>query len=199
MSIQSTINQGLSLAALLATQSHYFKSKAETRQTVKTEKDRLKKLVKTSDAINETISKDLTSDKSDSLEKAAQGFEDLAKYRGEGVDIAEKLFQAQPSAEHYELIGFEKQQSKLFSGMAEKVRQQITMKAQESLKSAQETKRQARRSFLNYMKDEPTSFGVTIGELNPKLRKAVLSEYSKSERKAIMDRKDAANEQRKAD
>jgi hypothetical protein len=65
-------------------------------------------------------------------------------------------------------------------------------RAEAALKVKQGEKRKARRSFIDYMRNEPTSFGVTVGELTPELRKTVLSEYSKKERKQIMDRKDAA-------
>ena len=63
--------------------------------------------------------------------------------------------------------------------------------AESELKAKQEEKRSSRRNFLDYMKDEPTSFGGTVGELKPEWRKAVLSAYNKKERKEIMDRKDA--------
>ena len=66
-------------------------------------------------------------------------------------------------------------------------------KAQEMLKTKQEEKRKTRRNFLDYMKDEPTSLGATFGELDPALQKKIASQYSKSARKKIMDRKDESN------
>lgn len=68
--------------------------------------------------------------------------------------------------------------------------------ATDSLTTAQEGKRKTRRNFLNYMKDEPTSLGVTFGQLDHKLQKEIAKNYSSSERKRIMDRKDAEREQK---
>lgn len=66
-------------------------------------------------------------------------------------------------------------------------------KATESLKTNQESKRNSRRNFLDYMKNEPTSLGSKFGDLDPKLQKQIAAQYTKSQRKTIMDRKDAAN------
>ena len=66
--------------------------------------------------------------------------------------------------------------------------------ATESLTTAQEGKRKTRRNFLDYMRDEPTSLGVTFGQLDRKLQREIAGTYSKSERKRIMDRKDADSE-----
>ena len=68
--------------------------------------------------------------------------------------------------------------------------------ATDSLTNAQEEKRKTRRNFLNYMKDEPTSVGVTFGQLDKKIQKEIAKNYSSSERKRIMDRKDAEREQK---
>lgn len=67
------------------------------------------------------------------------------------------------------------------------------VKARKALKAKQSEKRNTRRNFSDYMKDTPTSFGVSLGELAPNLQKSILKEYSSSERKKIMDRKDSQN------
>lgn len=76
---------------------------------------------------------------------------------------------------------------------ADKKTQEAETKAQEMLKTKQEEKRKTRRNFLDYMKDEPTSLGGTFKELDPALQKKIISQYSKAERKKMMDRKDTAN------
>ena len=63
-----------------------------------------------------------------------------------------------------------------------------------SLTTAQEGKRKTRRNFLDYMRDEPTSLGVTFGQLDKKLQREIAKNYSSSERRRIMDRKDADSE-----
>lgn len=67
------------------------------------------------------------------------------------------------------------------------------VKAKKALKTKQAEKRNTRRNFSDYMKDTPTSFGVSLGELAPNLQKSILKEYNSSERKKIMDREDSRN------
>lgn len=64
-------------------------------------------------------------------------------------------------------------------------------KAQEALKKEQERKRKTRRNFLQYMQDEPTNLGVKFGQLPKATQKELAKEYTKKQRKEIMDRKDA--------
>lgn len=66
-----------------------------------------------------------------------------------------------------------------------------TKKAQEALMKEQERRRKTRRNFLDYMKDEPTSWGVKFGELGKAQQKELAKTYTKSQRKKIMDRMDA--------
>jgi uncharacterized membrane protein YheB (UPF0754 family) len=67
----------------------------------------------------------------------------------------------------------------------------VTKKAQDALKKEQERRRKTRRNFLNYMKEEPTNLGVKFGELDVSLQKELAKDYTKSQRKKIMDRMDA--------
>ena len=53
--------------------------------------------------------------------------------------------------------------------------------------------RKQRRSFADYMKDEPV-MGRKMKDMDPALQKKILSHYTKKERKTIMDRKDAEKE-----
>lgn len=49
---------------------------------------------------------------------------------------------------------------------------------------------QKRRYFMDYLRNEPTSLGGTVGELDPNLQKTIAGQYNRSQRKALMDRID---------
>lgn len=63
--------------------------------------------------------------------------------------------------------------------------------ARQSLTKAQENVRRTRRRFIDYMRNEPTSFGLKLGQLPKDVQKTVLSEYTPSQRRKIMNEKDA--------
>ena len=69
-------------------------------------------------------------------------------------------------------------------------RDKAAQSAAESLQLRQDERRQSRRSFIEYMRDEPTSLGRKFGELSPELQKKIAATYPKGVRKKIMDDKD---------
>jgi hypothetical protein len=50
---------------------------------------------------------------------------------------------------------------------------------------------------MSYLQKQPTSFGGTVGELPTNIQKQIASQYSKSERKKLMDTMDAQKEKNK--
>lgn len=69
-------------------------------------------------------------------------------------------------------------------------KQQEAMKKAEEVKQAKATQKTKRRNFMNYLKNEPTSLGGTVGELPVEVQKKIAAQYTKSQRKALMDRVD---------
>lgn len=69
----------------------------------------------------------------------------------------------------------------------DKVKQEL---AQKQMKQQQEAKKTQRRNFMDYLAKQPTSLGGTIGELPKSMQKQIASQYSKSQRKTMMDRMD---------
>lgn len=69
----------------------------------------------------------------------------------------------------------------------DKVKQEL---AQKQMKQQQEAKKTQRRNFIDYLAKQPTSLGGTIGELPKTMQKQIASQYSKSQRKAMMDKMD---------
>lgn len=195
MSIQSNINQGLSLAALLATQNPSLQEIAKKRSEIAS----LNKQEKAINAAIESTGKDIAAKE---------------PYGEQLTEVKKRQFELDPTAESFkaykettptrvatfeadpEEIARERYESEL---KQQEVNQYLQMyrnaetKAQETLKTKQEEKRKTRRNFLDYMKNEPTSLGGTFGELDPTLQKKIASQYSRAERKKIMDRKDTTN------
>ena len=184
MSIQSNINTALSLASLLATQSPTLKAKAEERAE-------LKKL-----GHRETVTKEAYKEaaKVSDVETAEQLEQQLE-------DIQTQKFNLRPSADilseklanrygQFDDPEMEAASSKITEAKSRIERYKAEKKAAEELKAKQEERRKSRRKFIDFMKDEPTSLGATIGELDPKLQKQILKTYSSAERKKIMDRGD---------
>ena len=69
----------------------------------------------------------------------------------------------------------------------DKVKQEL---AQKQMKQQQEAKKTQRRNSMDYSSKQTTSLGGTVGDLPKDLQKQMASQYSKSQRKAMMDRMD---------
>lgn len=69
----------------------------------------------------------------------------------------------------------------------DKVKQEL---AQKQMKQQQEAKKTQRRNFMDYLAQQSTSLGGTVGELPMPTQRQIASQYSKSQRKTMMDRMD---------
>ena len=69
----------------------------------------------------------------------------------------------------------------------DKVKQEL---AQKQMEQQQEAKKTQRRNFMDYLSKQTTSFGGTVGDLPMPIQKQIASQYSKSQRKTMMDRMD---------
>ena len=54
----------------------------------------------------------------------------------------------------------------------------------------QDAKRTQKRNFMSYLAQQSTSLGGTVGDLPMQLQEQIASQYSKSQRKTMMDRMD---------
>ena len=199
MSIQATLNQGLSIAALLATQSPAYKAKQEER-----------------------LASDKLARKESALRQQIESISNIAEKESVGKELSEvkkQQFELKPSSESYkayketttqpvatfhadpEELAMEAAESRFakeqFETRVNDILGQLreaSQKASTSVQAAQEQKRKSRRNFIDYMKDEPTSWGLTFGELDKKVQKNIAKQYTKKDKQQIMDRKDAENE-----
>lgn len=62
--------------------------------------------------------------------------------------------------------------------------------AAQSAANAIEAKKVQKRNFSEYLKKQPTSLGGTVGDLPPAMQKQIASQYTKSQRRTLMDRMD---------
>ena len=73
----------------------------------------------------------------------------------------------------------------------DKVKQEL---AQKQMEQQQEAKKTQRRNFMDYLRKQPISLGGTnsgtIGDLPEKAQRQIASQYTRSQRKAMMDRMD---------
>lgn len=54
----------------------------------------------------------------------------------------------------------------------------------------QEAKKNQRRNFMSYLTQQPTSLGGTVGDLPKDMQKQIASQYSKADRRKLMDQMD---------
>lgn len=62
--------------------------------------------------------------------------------------------------------------------------------AANSAANAIEAKKVQKRNFMDYLAKQKTSLGGTVGELPASMQKQIASQYSKSQRKRLMDAMD---------
>lgn len=183
MSIQANINQGLSLASVLASQNPTLKSMGERNAKIK----ELERRAKQENKQYQAMKVGLNVPGRTSIET----LEDIASFGESAVKTSKELFELDPTTQRYASLKETQGMVKEASELAEFGRK--IEAAKQALAVAQEQKRNTRRKFTDYMKDEPTSLGPSFGELDPNLQKAIAKQYTSKERKSIMDRKDASN------
>lgn len=221
MSIQSTINQGLSVAALLIGQNPEIQAMAQKRSHLselgKKENVLREQYRQASGKSKPTEVGDPEDLQLDTLETLVDppDLEEAERISSQLSDIAQERFEIDPSRQTYETAlgarygqheGLEQEAGRVSafrrnleeqrSRMEENQRREL--EAQEATAAAQESRRKARRVFTEYLADEPVSiagqeFG-TFGSLPRSLQREAAKSYSRRERREIMDRKDAENE-----
>src|SRR5699024_6555776 len=112
---------------------------------------------------------------------------DIAK---EQTEVARRQFELDPTQERY------KTYSKLRSAgydvplmrlPADEEAQDI---ATSRVDSQIRAKQKQRRKFMDYLAKQPTSLGGTVGDLPYDLQKQIASQYSRNDRRTMMDRMD---------
>ena len=167
MSIQSAVNQTLSIAGLLIGMNPAVKAAAEKQQQISALSRRAGTLEKGLEIATASGDKNLSQELS----------EDLSRTKKE-------QFMKDPTTESYSAYQKVEQQRRMSA-------EEAAAKAEKAMADAQTEKRKGRRRFSEYLALEPTGYGVTVGQLPKNLQKELAKQYSKAERKELMDRRDA--------
>lgn len=118
------------------------------------------------------------------LTKKAKGQnEELSRLLGRNLEIQERKYQLNPSQKNYEAVMAARRAGE--TSLEE--RQEMAMK---KTSEQAEAKKKQRRNFKTYLAQQPTSLGGTVGDLPSDLQKKIASEYSRSDRKRMMDQMD---------
>ena len=202
----------LSLAGVLASQSPQLKAMSEKRSAIR-DLNKKEKALSAARDVSAQANADVAQDYQDQLADVAKAQFELSptkesaekmleqrSYSTEGQEARATTVTADPeeiAMERFEQEQFEQEVEGYLNQYRESSKAdqaQAEQKAKEAVQVKQAAKRKTRRNFLDYMKDEPTSLGGTFGELDPKLQKQIAKQYTKAQKKQIMDRKDAGNE-----
>lgn len=195
MSIQSDINQTLSLASLLYTQSPAVKAKVDELRRRQIASKRSEILEAQRDIIRSDIDVQRESipkkgrpgrKKAEVLQGISQSYQDLENV-GKGIEnINRQRFDIDPTPETYQAL-------KMSQAMTQAYRSESTaarMKADKILESLKAAKKETKeRSLITKMSDVPTSLGETLGSLPKHLRDKIIGTYAEQERMNLNGKK----------
>ena len=191
MSIQSNINQSLSIAAFLAQGNPSLKARAQNRKELKAFTEAQTTRTEAKDIVGAAASalarkRPRTDEgKAANLEARAEKSEELAGISKEMIAAQEKEFKRNPTPEGYAEIG------RLKKGLAGEEKKALSLRdkaevirkrSNESLSVAQDEMR-ANKSIVDMLKGEPTSWGVKVGDFSPNLQKIIESAYKEDSTK----------------
>lgn len=215
MSFQASINQALSVAAMLTGMNPNLRAAAEHRQKVsklskqaETMEEAFKTYAEQGQAIPQALHDEYASIKNE-LFKISPSEETLKDYKEARVGTTEHMKETSRDAvlEDPEVIAQEifeaRQREKEINDLVAQYEaaaakpaspaEAAATKAQEATQAAQNERRSGRRKFSDYLASEPTSLGGKVGDLPKEMQQEIAKQYTKSQRKALMDRKDLEN------
>lgn len=204
--IQGNINQALGTLGALATFSpqlqEHAENMAEKRKIKKEEKvlnEQIAAATSTGNALKPQVEEDITKR---SLDLARRKFE-LNPSEGTYKEYARQI-PGKPIKEDPELIHQERMEG--IPDLARRnaqynhayqqsyAREMSNLEAQQQamdrVSRQQDAKKTQKRNFMSYLAQQSTSLGGTVGDLPMSIQKQIASQYSKSQRKTIMDRMD---------
>ena len=118
---------------------------------------------------------------------AYQTSEDIAKER---TEVARQQFERNPSRDTYRKYSHLRSMAYGLPGLILPADEEEQSSAMDRVSRQQEAKKTQRRNFMSYLAQQSTSLGGTVGDLPMSLQRQIASQYSKSQRKTMMDRMD---------
>lgn len=113
---------------------------------------------------------------------------ELSRLAENRLDIEERKYQLNPNRENYDTVMSARDvlsSIRETDSLREKQKQAMARMSEQA-----QAKKTQRRNFMNYLAQQPTSLGGTVGDLPKSLQKQVASQYTRSQRKTMMDRMD---------
>lgn len=198
MSIQSGINQLLGMTALMSQLpgGQEFAESQKLKREAKVNEKQFNKLVEQHEAMENAEG---ASGSEVELTPAEKMTNDaiIEKER----EIRKRQFELNPSIKTAESYLSSKNDLKTSAEYeAEQNPQQAEQKAEQSWQNQakqQIKQKQKRRNFMNYLKDFPVNWGGTLGDYPLKVQQMAAQQYTKAERKRIMDEADRKKENKR--
>ena len=185
---QQSVNQALSTAGALAGLSGIPQKKAAEKAEIEKEKAEQAKLEEKEQVLAEQAD---IAGKDDRVNIPGTTqfkiFRDIAR---EAAEVARQQFERNPSNDTYRKYSHLRSMAYGLPGLilpADEEEQSIAM---DRVSRQQEAKKTQKRNFMSYLAQQSTSLGGTVGDLPKDLQKQIASQYSKSQRKTMMDRMD---------
>ena len=185
---QQSVNQALSTAGALAGLSGIPQKKAAEKAEIEKEKAAQAALDKKEQVLAEQAD---IAGKDDRVNIPGTTqfkiFRDIAR---EAAEVARQQFERNPSNDTYRKYSHLRSMAYGLPGLilpADEEEQSIAM---DRVSRQQETKKTQRRNFMDYLSKQTTSLGGTVGELPMPMQKQIASQYSKSQRRTMMNRMD---------
>lgn len=113
---------------------------------------------------------------------------ELSRLAENSLDIEERKYQLNPNKKNYDAVmGARDVLSSIreVDSLREKQKQAMARMSEQA-----EAKKTQRRNFMTYLAQQPTSLGGTVGDLPKPLQKQIASQYTRGQRKTMMDRMD---------
>lgn len=189
---QQSVNQALSTAGALAGLSGIPQKKAAEKAEIEKEKAEQAALEKKEKILSEQAEIARIGQRINiPIKTQYEVYKDIAKERAE---LARQQFERNPSNDTYKkyadlrAIASDSLYRKFSRALHDDEKKQST--AMDRMIKQQEAKKTQRRNFMSYLAQQSTSLGVTVGDLSPDTQKQIASQYSKSQRRTMMNRMD---------
>ena len=188
MSIQGNINQAITLGAALYTQTPKYQTKVEEAKKVAESEKLLKADKLKQDALLKSAEKTFGPGVSEATKKAYGKLADESTK--ESMETYKKVFELNPTTENFQRLADMQKNYEANAAAFEEINRQKIEMANQQAEAKKNTKKTQKRKFMDTLSKQTTSLGGTIGDLPENMQKTIAKQYSKSERKKLMDIED---------
>ena len=194
-SIQGDINQALGTLGVLATFSPQLQEHAENIAENRKLKKRQEVLDKQGQLAVQDLQKKFTPDAEGNVtidpqteSELEQSRKEMMRQNQEQEDISRRRYDLKPTLENYQKWQLDASINQNYRDeLANIAKQRQAMDRMTRQKEAKAT----RRNFIrDYLAQQPTSLGGTVGDLSPDLQKKIASQYDRNARRRMMNQMD---------